>query len=110
MATLVAMRLGNGDLSIVAPRAFVTVQKQLAVVSHRNATVRAGKILPLEVPVLPALRATIMRNDFDAVLNDVPLRCMSRPKCETALCQEKQTIRSSAMEGSIHGLRHTHLR
>src|SRR5262249_51906808 len=62
-ATPIASGVGCSDLTLLAPGAFVGVQKQFALVSHRQAAVRTGSILKLEVPYVPALGATVMGHD-----------------------------------------------
>src|SRR5439155_13024394 len=52
--TLVAARLGGGHFSFLTPGALISVQEQFALVSQRDAALRTGRILQLEIPDLPA--------------------------------------------------------
>jgi hypothetical protein len=74
MAAFVASWFGDGHFSFVAPRTLIGVEKQFALVTHHDAAMRTRRILKLEIPGLPAVGATIMRDNLDAVINDVPLR------------------------------------
>ena len=58
----------------MTPGTRVAVQQQLAVLSHRGTAMRAGRVLQFEIPGLPAVRAAIMGNHLDTVVDDVALR------------------------------------
>src|ERR1700745_3460827 len=70
----VATRLQHGYFALVAIGAFVCVQKHLAGFPKRCLAIRAGWVLKLEIPLFPAVRATVMRDDPNTLIDHIPLQ------------------------------------
>src|SRR5438477_708269 len=94
---LVAPGLGDRHLSLVAPGTLVGVQQELALLAHCDSAVRAGCILQLEIPLVPAVRAVVVGHHDDPVFNNISLRRRVTPGAERlfamkgrqASCQER---------------------
>ena len=75
VAAFLAPRTRNGNLALFAVGANVGVEQYLDLFPQGHAAMRACRILELEIPVLPAAGATIMRNDEHFPIDNVTLRC-----------------------------------
>jgi len=72
-ATLIAFTLHHRDIALLAMRTDVGVEQDFAVAAQLRITMRTASVIELEVPDIPAFWTTIMRNDLDLPIDDVPV-------------------------------------
>src|SRR5689334_10579972 len=73
-AAAIAGGILQRDLAFFAVGADVGIQQHAAVLAQDGGAMRAGAVLPFEIPDVPAVRTAVVRHDSDAAVDEIPLR------------------------------------